>query len=584
MEWLERLAPDVTATLRRFPFAIVLTAIGTAVALVSINDLTSLSAEDQLRWLAGFATAAVCATAGTLFRESRPAARVAGLLLTYALPVLVVAAFQVRDAGWLFPVTLPVAALLWLSVSPVTRIGSGSAREEQQNRFWWMNSQAIATAAVAGAGFAIIFIGILAIERSLSFLFGLDTQSIFFEWVLPVVGGFLTPVYWLSTIPKTTDAGGPLTGEPEFVGTAIGFLGQFVLVPLLFIYAAILLAYTAQIAATRSLPQGTIGWMVLGFVVAGAATWLVLHAPFMRERGIVRLFRRWWFWLTLIPLALFAVAVWVRVDAYGLTTERMLLIAGGVWAALLVAVFLIGRGDIRLIPALAGAILLLLAVGPWNIMALPHHNQGARLSQLLADSDPTSSVAVPDWDEAQVSKARSAIFYLSRDEHGREVLRQVLLGHGIVYDVADQDVRLLMAKLGYPDPVDPALQRSTTAIRSNRVVMDVTETPYLLGRGRIYGAQLGDGVVLALEDGELVVTHGADAATRVPLAAWVDGQEGEAISDPWIEFTLSGRRFRFLVDSATWHDDPTGNERQVVDLNGGLYSDQPGAAGAMPTP
>ncbi len=40
--------------------------------------------------------------------------------------------------------------------------------------------------------------------------------------------------------------------------------------PLLLIYAAILLAYTAQIVVTRALPQGMIGWMVLGFVVTGA--------------------------------------------------------------------------------------------------------------------------------------------------------------------------------------------------------------------------------------------------------------------------------------------------------------------------
>jgi hypothetical protein len=50
-------------------------------------------------------------------------------------------------------------------------------------------------------------------------------------------------------------------------------------VPLLVIYALILLAYAAQIAITQKLPQGMIGWMVLGFVVTGAATWLIVHPP-----------------------------------------------------------------------------------------------------------------------------------------------------------------------------------------------------------------------------------------------------------------------------------------------------------------
>ena len=74
------------------------------------------------------------------------------------------------------------------------------------------------------------------------------------------------------------------------------------LIPLLLAYAAILLAYAGQIAITRPLPEGMIGWMVLGFVMAGAATWLVLYPPFLRGRVIVRAFRRSWFWATLIPL------------------------------------------------------------------------------------------------------------------------------------------------------------------------------------------------------------------------------------------------------------------------------------------
>lgn len=582
MEWLERLAPDVTATLRRFPFAIVLTAIGTIVALVSINELTSLQAEDLMRWFAGFATAAVCAVAGVLFRESRPEARGAGLLLSYVVPLLAVAAFQVRDAGWLFPVTLPVVALLWLSVSPVARIARGEEREAVQNRFWWLNSQAIATAAVAGAGFVIIFVGILAIERSLSFLFGIDTQSIFFEWVLPVVGSFLTPVYWLSTIPKVGQGESVTTGEPEFVGTAIGFLGQFVLVPLLLIYAAILLAYTAQIVVTRSLPQGTIGWMVLGFVVAGAATWLVLHAPFLRERGIVRLFRRWWFWLTLIPLALFAIAVWVRVDAYGLTSERMLLIAGGVWAALLAIAFLVGHGDIRLIPALAGVLLLILAIGPWNMVALPHHDQGTRLSRLLADGDPTSSVAVPDWDAAQLAEARSAILYLNREEHGRQVLARMLLDHGIVHDVADRDVSILMAKLGYPDALAPPESRYTSAARDRGSPLDVSPTPYYLGHGQVGGGVIGNGIAIDVDAGVLVVSRDGAEAARVPLAAWAGRQAADTLADPWIAFAIGSRSFRILVESAAWRGGTTGDgdDREVTNVVGSLFSDQPG----WPTP
>ena len=89
-------------------------------------------------------------------------------------------------------------------------------------------------------------------------------------------------------------------------------IGKFILIPLLLAYAAILLVYAVQIVITRQLPEGMLGWMVLGFVTAGAGAWLVLHPEFLRDSIIVRFFRRWWFWLTIVPLILYFVAVQVR--------------------------------------------------------------------------------------------------------------------------------------------------------------------------------------------------------------------------------------------------------------------------------
>ncbi len=364
--WLEKQAPDFLLTGQRFWFAILFAALTTIVVIGAINGIAEMREEVWARAALGFATAAVLAVAGVYFAESRPGARVAGALLKYALPIAVAAAFQITDIAWFVPYAIPAVAILWLSVSPFTRIERGAPREEVQNRFWWVNFQAVATAIIAAAAYLIVALGLVAIERSLALLFGLATGQVFYNWVLPFTGLFLTPVYWLSTLPRLADYRAEELERPDFLPRAFGFLGQFVLVPLLLIYSLILLAYTAQIVITQKLPQGMIGWMVLGFVTIGAATWLVLHPPFVRTRTLVRLFRIWWFWLTLIPLGLFFIAVSIRIEAYGLTDERMLLVTGGIWATMLAVVFLVGRGDIRLIPALAGLILLLVSVGPWN--------------------------------------------------------------------------------------------------------------------------------------------------------------------------------------------------------------------------
>ena len=270
--WLERQAPDFVVTWRRFPLAISMAFIMTLIALGAMNDVEWLRQEVWARAAAGLATGAVLAVAGVYFADSRPEAKRLGAFLKYVLPLLAIAAFEVTDIAWFVPYALPAIAVLWLSVSPFTRIARGPAREEQQTCFWLVNHQAVATALIAAAAFAIISFGFLIIERSLSMLFGLDVARVFYQWLLPVTGLFLSPVYWLSTLPRLGDVQMGEAERPEFVSKAIGFLGQFVLVPLLLIYALILLAYTGQIVVTQKLPEGMIGWMVMGFVIVGAAT------------------------------------------------------------------------------------------------------------------------------------------------------------------------------------------------------------------------------------------------------------------------------------------------------------------------
>ena len=577
--WLQRLAPDVAATVRRFPFAIILAAGTTLVFLLMLNADQGLDEEGWFRLFIGFATAAVCSVAGVYFAESRPEARRMTILHGYVLPVAVVALCQVRDMGWVVPFALPAASVLWLSISPFTHVGRGADRVEQQRRFWWINQRAISTAALAGLAFVVIAVGIVAIERSLSVLFGIESSDLFYRWVLPVVGLFLAPVYWLATLPRVADYDATDMERPDFIASAVGFLGEFVLAPFLGIYALILLAYTLQIAVTQKLPTGTIGWMVLGFVVAGAATWIVLYPPFLDRKPLVRLFRRTWFWLTLIPLALFFLAVWIRVDAYGLTTERLLLMSGGIWAAILPVAFLIGRGDIRLIPALAGSILVIFSFGPWSYAAWPDHDQGARLSRLLADvKDPTATVSTPDWDADEQARARSAIDYLFGSDHGKDTLERVLLDHGFVWDGSWADPSNLMRDLGYPDG---AVSQDVVsyAPRANGVPIDVSATPFYVGHQDVWQTPLAPdlaGFNLTLSnDGALEVYRDGMVLLTKDLGEWAAAQQPDTLTIPWIDFTAEGVNFRIVLTSASWRREGEGASARaiVTGLVGLLFAD-----------
>ncbi len=589
--WLERQAPDFLQTWQRFPLAIVMAALTTAIVLGAINDQVWLQQEVWARASVGLATGAVLAVAGVYFAESRPQSKLWALLLKYVLPLAAVGLFQITDVAWFVPFALPAIAVLWLSVSPFTRVARGEAREEQQNRFWIVNHQALATAAIAASAFCIIALGLLLIERSLSILFGLQVADLFYRWLLPFTGLFLTPVYWLATLPRLDGVQVTEAERPEFVGKAVGFLGQFVLVPMLLVYALILLAYTGQIAVTQSLPQGMIGWMVLGFVIVGAATWLVLHPPFMRSKPLVRLFRRVWFWLTLVPLGLFFFAVWVRVDAYGLTPERVLLLAGGVWALGLAATFLVGRGDIRLIPALAAATLLVLSVGPWNFVNLPLQQQLGRLDALVMNAGPDKSASPPrgNWSSEEVADARGIIDFLVTTREGRAGVREVMGKYGVTWAEGLDGSYAVLTALGLDQATVEGSPRYVNLWRNYETeTVDVSATPILIRPVGLYGDNMIEAPPLwvQVKNGVLRVgPHGSptNAGASLDLQAWLDRQPERGIDEPWFDFTLEGVGYRLVVNTVSFdRGEDSAGPRTFSSLEALLFADR--APVPRPTP
>lgn len=589
--FIERLAPDVMTVLRRFPFTVVLVAIATAILLCAINDWPS-GVDEQVwqRWFGGFATSGLLALAGYYFSESRPGEVLVGRLLTYVSPLAFIGLFQVTSVEWVVLPLLPLVAILWLSVSPFTRIESGTGKQLQQDKFWWLNHRAIVSAIIAFAAMLIVFLGLLAIERALSILFGIETDEFMYKIVLPFFAGFLAPLYWLSTLPRLDEFNEQELVSPDFLSRAVGFLGQFIFTPLLAIYLLILYAYAAQIAFVRELPQGMLGWMVLVFVVVGAINTLVLYPAFMRERFLVRVFWRYWFWGTLLPLALFSLAVGERVNTYGLTSERVLLIAGGLWAVSLTVCFVIPKlADIRLFPAIAGILLTVCAVGPWNMENVSIGNQAARLTAALESAGFVDADATPKWDKANAEVAASAVQYLAYAEDNGKRLARVLSDVGIEYDAVKQDPTQILALLNVPD-ADIASRTDTTYPSRDAATqpVNIAQTPVYHGSVYIYAGEwredwygmrvkLGENH-LSFYDGEQPSTA-QDAPDEVPLTTvdmnpWVVAQAThETLLQPFIDFEIGGTHYRLVIDSAQLSG-RTGKTGTITSINGQLFSDR----------
>jgi hypothetical protein len=204
---------------------------------------------------------------------------------------------------------------------------------------------------------------------------------------------------------------------------AAAALVKFVLVPLLLVYTAILYAYAIKIALARELPKGTLGGMVVGYLLVGAGTLLVGYPS--RETGgpLVRLFWRYWVELAALPVVLLFIAVGRRIADYGVTEQRYLMVLVGVWALILACIRLMrGRNfDLRLVPGVLAFLMFAASFGPGGAIGFSIMSQREQLAELLTEKSMLVGGKIVPRDEGAAEsplgtdawRARSIEWYLN---------------------------------------------------------------------------------------------------------------------------------------------------------------------------
>ena len=407
--WFGR-TPDLGAVLARFPVAVGLMAIFTVIIIFFENfgDNDSLG-----RMLAGLIIGAYLAFCMTIARETKGKSPAYVLQVALAIIFAAIAWFS-KDLRFNLPMAIG-AVLLILGNMVIWR-------KSRDDLHVWDFTHKIWTGAVFATVGSIIFtLGVFAIQAALKSLFGVNINELTERLILPVGLGFLAPLYWLSTVPKTGESYEDLYENPGFVSKAVAFMGTWLLSPLTLIYALILIAYGLKIIMAGSLPKGEIAQLTTPFLLVGTLTWLVLEPPFIKDKALAKLFRRLWFPLSIPAAIMLAISIGVRIGEYGFTPERLALLMAVIWALGLGLWFTIGpkaKRDIRFIP---GSAALLLAVGAFGIEWLSVTNQKSRALQGLKAANIMSDagviralkdIKITDADAAR--KAKGALSYLTR--------------------------------------------------------------------------------------------------------------------------------------------------------------------------
>ena len=446
---------DLTATVLRFPLPVT-AALGLTVSNLASHHryalfwpLASNGVASEFFLLALFASLLAKLTAERFEWTGRYVGGVRGLLLAAVLLALAgyVASLSMvagRFPWFLgaFPFTLGGLALLTMAVA-WRRGDNGNAA------FWTFNRLALTGVAFGWAVAMTLALGLSAVVGALEVLFGLDPPRYVVRDIWTVSFCLVWPLRALASIPHGFE-----TPTDDYCPAWIRFLARFLYVPLATVYLLILYAFAVKIAIQWELPRGQVAWLVCGFAVVGVATKLVIYP--LRQSGdrLLRLFDRVLFPALFLPAALLAVAVWLRVDAYGVTENRYLLILLTVWLFGLAIVFSFGMKRLAAIPLSLGIMLILGGVGPWSAANISFQSQIGRLEAVLRANDllrdgklVTVDGDIPFEDNKRLS---ALVSYLGQPAR-RPRFAAWLDGRAVDLDLSgDWRPRQFMAALGLP--------------------------------------------------------------------------------------------------------------------------------------
>ncbi len=219
-------------------------------------------------------------------------------------------------------------------------------------------------------------------------------------YVLVAAWIFAGPLFLLSRLP------GGLVQELKAGDAFMQFIVRYIATPFIVIYFIILYLYTIQVLANFSQwPQGEVAWLVIWFSIFGYVSYILsFHLKHERFVSLVRT----WFPILLIPqLAMLFYAIGLRIDQYGWTVNRYIVVVFGIWLVGLSLYYIVAKQKSKLvcIPASLFVVTIIVSVGPWSMFNISVQSQTNKINHYLA-------TGIDNLSQAEKGNVASSIRYL----------------------------------------------------------------------------------------------------------------------------------------------------------------------------
>ena len=267
----------------------------------------------------------------------------------------------------------------------------------QLNAFWHYNKILFIRFLVSLIYSGFIYLGLVLALTSLKLLFDVDLhEKLFIEiWIVTV--SFFNTWFFVGGIPKNLDE---LESNVQYPN-GLRVFSQFVLLPLLGLYLLILYSYGSKIILTWDWPRGVVSYLIICVSVLGILTFLLIH-PFgeLKEHAWIKKASRGYYFLLFPLLVIFFIAIFLRINDYGITINRYVILLLGIWLTIVCIYTAIGKTNIKFIPTSLAVLMLLVSFGPWGMFSMSERSQVYRLKSILEKSTVLKDNKVqnePSW-------------------------------------------------------------------------------------------------------------------------------------------------------------------------------------------
>lgn len=251
----------------------------------------------------------------------------------------------------------------------------------EMNGLWQFNKYVFIRILTSALYSGVLFLGLALALVAIDQLFKANIHDKYYFDLWIVIVGIFNTWFFLSGVPQNLASLEDETSYPK----GLKIFTVYVLLPLVCIYLAILYVYGGKILYTAEWPVGWVAYLVIAFSIFGILSFLLIYPLRDNEsQRWVRSYSRLFYFLLAPLIVLLFVAIFKRVNMYGITEERYFVILLSCWLTF-ISVYLIitGGNNIRTIPVSLCIIAFLSSFGPWGAFTVSRNSQMKELTILL---------------------------------------------------------------------------------------------------------------------------------------------------------------------------------------------------------